>query len=127
MDAELLGHRKSGEESIHARADKAVDVACSESGIGQRVPRGRGHDFVLGPAGRLAASREAHARNRHRATHILWCRHRGYAGVNSTTRASPSEAMRANTFIPILTAVGSTPTTRLIMRGPSARSISATL
>jgi hypothetical protein len=40
---------------------------------------------------------------------------------------SASVAMRALTFMPIFTAPGSIPTTRLIIRGPSARSTSTTL
>src|SRR5690606_1543716 len=111
----------------HAGGADAVDVAHGQAGVGHG-PLGRLHqDFHFGVAVGAAQAGMADAGHRHGAAQRVQVAHATSRATNTTSPASPWRRTSARTGMPMRTASGAMPSTRLIMRTPSSRSTSATL
>ena len=84
-------------------------------------------DFHFGIALGLPQAGVAHAGHGHRASQIVQFHVASCCGANTSRPWPFSDAIRARTDMPMRTASGGTPSTRLISRTPSFRSTSATL
>ena len=117
-----MAHRRG-----HAGGADAVDIAHGQAGIGHGALRRLHQDFHFGIALGLPQAGVAHAGHGHRASQIVQFHVASCCGANTSRPWPFSDAIRARTDMPMRTASGGTPSTRLISRTPSFRSTSATL
>ncbi len=141
VDAQVLDHRHGPHAGVDAAGRQAVDVLHGQTGVCDGCLRGAHQERHVVHARRLAAAIGGSAGNRHAAAQVAvhgggvegGLRNAAHAappctaGVNSTRPRPSFCATWACTRRPMVTSSGARPSTRLIMRTPSSRSISATL
>ena len=123
--AEIFSHGERWHEVRKRRREQAVDVLEFQTGVRESGVDGLGEELEMAEAGRVTASGKADADNGGRAVQRM--RNVGHAGTNTIKGSLSAVLIWARTGIPIRTSVGGMPSTRLIIRAPSVRSIRATL
>ena len=128
LDAQVFGQGQAGQGVSGSTTNRPSTSEGLQPGLGERPHAGRAaRSIELSPGAspsrrwRRRRSPSCRAGNGPRS-----CVHPP-AGVEHDQRLVVLAPMRACTAMPMCTASGAMPSTRLIMRGPSARSTSATL
>ncbi len=129
MHAEILGQRHRGHGVDGGGGEDPVDLIQRNARIRQSMVHRLRHQLGRVAPRRLATASEADADAGGLAAEMSQIAHRRlpHAGSNKTAGAPFRSSILARTFMPTVTLSASIPTTRAIIRGPSARSISATL
>ncbi len=126
-DAQVFDHRHGPHRRGHAGRADAIDVAHRQARVRHGALRRLHQDFHFGKARGLSEARVAHAGHRHGAAQFVQRHAASLLGTKTTTPRPSCWITCARTAMPMRTASGATPSTRLINRTPSCRSISATL
>jgi len=129
MDAQIFGHRQTGEEVVGRAGEQAIDIGQLQAGIGQRAVHRFAQNFERAATGGHGHAAQAGAHDGGRAAQRRYGAH-AVASCGMKTSSLPlagSSITRARTRMPMRTCSGGTPSMRDISRGPSARSTSATL
>src|SRR5690606_6612552 len=131
--AQVFRRRKRRQIMVGRPDEQAVDIRQRQPCLAERAGGGVGPDVPGAYAGARSGRAQACPHNSGGTAQRIGSVHctASVAGSNTTNHAesalSGADTMRARTRIPIRTAPGASPSTRLIMRGPSSRSTSTTL
>src|SRR5690606_36452354 len=131
--AQVFRRRERRQIMIGGPDEQAIDICQRQPCLAQRAGGGIGHDVQGAQAGAWARRAQACPDDSGGSAQRIGSAHCkvSVTGSNTTNHAesalSGADTMRARTRIPIRTASGASPSTRLIMRGPSSRSTSTTL
>ncbi len=127
---QVFGQRQARQAALGGGAEQAVHVLDGQSAVVQGAVDALGHQ-VQRRIGLAHGAQVGFGRARHHgaAGSEIVVHHADSSGVNTATGSSrpSSAAARKRTRWPMATSRGSAASTRLIIRNPSSRSISATL
>ncbi len=126
-DAQVFDHRHGPHRGRDAGGAQAVDVAHRQARVRDGALRRLDQDFHFGKASGLSQAGVAYPGHRDGAAQFVQRHGASLLGTKTTSPRPSCWITCARTPMPMRTASGATPSTRLMSLTPSCRSISATL